>query len=120
VGLVSPAQTVTLSNTGSSVLSISSIIIFYPNLYDFAQTNTCGASVAAGAKCVISVTFAPTDVGSRNASLQISDNGTGSPQTVSLSGTALPPPTPPGNFQIEVKAANGSDVHYMSLGGSVQ
>jgi hypothetical protein len=54
---------------------------------DFAQTNTCGASLAAGAACTIRVTFKPTTTVTRTGSLNVSDNTAGSPQMVSLSGS---------------------------------
>ena len=87
VGASSPAQTVTLSNTGSAGLSIAGLAVTGTNAGDFAQTNTCGSSVAAGGNCTIGVTFTPAATGSRTASLSISDNASGSPQMVALSGT---------------------------------
>ena len=91
VGTTSAAQAVTLSNTGSAALSITSLAVAGTNAGDFAQTNTCGSSVAAGGNCTISVTFTPTASGSRSASVSISDNASGSPQTVNLSGTGTVP-----------------------------
>jgi phosphodiesterase/alkaline phosphatase D-like protein len=95
INTTSAAQNVTLSNTGGSTLTISSIAIAGANPGDFAQTNTCGTSVAAGANCTISVTFTPTVAAARTATLSISDNAAGSPQTVSLSGTGTGTGTPP-------------------------
>ena len=91
VGTTSTAQTLTLSNTGNAALSITSLALTGTNASDFAQTNTCGSSVAAGANCTISVTFTPSASGSRTASVSITDNASGSPQTVSLSGTGTAP-----------------------------
>src|SRR5207248_2005915 len=64
------AQTVTLSNTGNAALAITGIAA----TGDFAQTTTCGASLAAGANCAISVTFTPTAIGTRTGAVTISDN----------------------------------------------
>ena len=89
VGTTSAAQSVTLNNTGSAALTITSIAVTGTNPGDFAQTNTCGASVAAGGNCSISVTFTPTAAGSRGASVTITDNAAGSPHTVALSGTGV-------------------------------
>ena len=86
VGTTSAPKTVTLTNTGTGPLSISSIGIAGTNSADFSQTNNCGASVAAGAKCSISLTFKPSVIGSRVAALAIADNASGSPQQVSLKG----------------------------------
>ena len=87
VGKTSTAHTVNLSNTGNAALSITSLALTGTNGSNFAETNTCGKSLAAGARCTISVTFTPSASGSRKASLSITDNARGSPQTVSLSGT---------------------------------
>jgi phospholipase C len=87
VGTPSAAQVVTLTNSGGSTLSISSISLTGTNPGDFSQTNTCGTTVAAGANCTISVTFKPTDRNNRSATVSIADNATGSPQTVPLTGT---------------------------------
>src|SRR5207237_2305444 len=86
-----PAQAVTLTNSGSASLSINSIAIAGTNSADFAQTNNCGSSVAAGGSCTINVTFAPTTSGARSATLTVADNASGSPQTASLAGTGVAP-----------------------------
>ncbi len=87
VGTASAAQSITLNNTGNSAMSITSIALTGTNHCDFAQSNTCGSSVAAGANCTISVTFTPAATGTRSAAVTLTDNATGSPQTVSLTGT---------------------------------
>ncbi|MBV8945592.1 MAG: choice-of-anchor D domain-containing protein [Solirubrobacterales bacterium] len=90
-GTSSGPQTVTLSNTGSAALSISSISFTGTNAGDFSQTNNCPSSLANGANCTISVSFAPTGAGIRAASLQVTDNASDSPESVSLSGTGTAP-----------------------------
>ncbi len=94
IGTTSSAQTVTLTNTNTTPLTISSIALTGTNAGDFAQTNTCPVSpntLAANANCTISVTFTPqasSTEGTLTANVTITDNGNGSPQTVTLSGTA--------------------------------
>lgn len=83
VGTISPAQTVTLTNTGAITLTISSINA----IGNFLQTNTCGSSLPAGASCTINVTFKPTAKGTRTGTLTITDSAADSPQTVALTGT---------------------------------
>jgi hypothetical protein len=83
VGTTSSPLSVTLGNNLTTSLAITSISL----VGDFAQTNTCGSSVAAGTRCTISITFTPTVVGSRTGTLTVTDSGNNSPQTVSLSGT---------------------------------
>ena len=88
IGVTSAAQSVTLKNSGTATLTITSIAITGTNSGDFLKSSTtCGSSLAAGASCSIKVEFKPTASGSRAASVSITDNATGSPQTVSLSGT---------------------------------
>ena len=87
----SAAQTVTLTNTGSASLTISGYSFTGTNPTNFAQTHTCAATLAAGASCTISVTFTPSAAGARTASLAVSDNAAGSPQTVALTGTGNGP-----------------------------
>lgn len=91
VNRTSPAQKVTLMNTGSVALGITSLTLTGTNNGDFVQTNTCGTFVAVGSSCTISVIFTPTAAGARTASVSITDNATGSPQVVALTGTGLAP-----------------------------
>jgi probable HAF family extracellular repeat protein len=88
-GATSSSQTVTLTNVGTSSLSITGIAITGTDPGDFAQTQTCGSSLATGASCSINVTFKPTELGTRTAALSVSDNAAGSPRRVSLSGTGV-------------------------------
>jgi hypothetical protein len=85
-GTTSPAQSVTLTNYGAAALSITGIGFAGADPGDFAETNTCNGSVAPAASCIIKVTFKPTGINARTASLSITDNAPGSPQTISLSG----------------------------------
>jgi hypothetical protein len=89
VPTASASQTVTLSNTGTGALTISSLAIAGSNSGDFSKTTTCGSSVAAGGNCTVTVIFAPAVQGSRSAGLTITDNAAGSPHTVALSGTGV-------------------------------
>jgi hypothetical protein len=91
LGTTSAPKNFTLTNTGSSPLSITGIGITGSNPGDFAQTNDCGTSVATGASCTFTVTFTPTASGNRSATLNITDNAGGSPQHVSLAGTGIGP-----------------------------
>jgi hypothetical protein len=80
---------ITFQNTGSGPLNIQSIaaITTQGASGTFTESNNCGASLAVNAQCTLSVTFAPTAVGSATGSLQITDNAGGSPQTIPLSGS---------------------------------
>ncbi len=87
VGYSGVTQATTLTNIGSTALSITGITIAGTDPGDFLQTNTCGTGVGAGGSCSINVTFVPKAAGARSAYVAISDNGGGSPQHLPLSGT---------------------------------
>jgi hypothetical protein len=80
------SKSITLTNVGSTTLTIYSIRITGPDAGAFSQSNTCGSSVGPGQSCTITVTFSG---GSRahvyRGILDVSDNGGPSPQSVSLS-----------------------------------
>jgi hypothetical protein len=88
-GTTAAAQAATLSNTGNATLNISSIALAGTNPTNFAittGTNSCGETLSSGATCNIYVTFTPASAASFSASLQVTDNAAGSPQSTSLSG----------------------------------
>ena len=94
----SSLKTVTLTNLGSTPLSISSlsVVSFAPltptgtKAGDFTiQSGSCvaGGSVAGLGSCTITVAFKPAAAGVRSATLVIRDSDPGSPQSVRLRGT---------------------------------
>ena len=87
VGTRSLPKKITLTNKGTAAVNISGIAITGTDAGDFAETNTCGKSVASGASCFIKVTFKPLVKGKRTADVSVYDNGGGSPQEVGLTGT---------------------------------
>jgi uncharacterized repeat protein (TIGR03803 family) len=87
VGTTSAPKVVTLTNNLSTAVTITGITFTGTNPGDYAQTNTCGSSVAAKAKCTISVTFTPHAAGTRTATLNVADDANNSPQRVALTGT---------------------------------
>ena len=90
VGVPSAPQNIILINSQSVTLNITGGITFTgANPADFSQTNNCNGSVVAGASCTISVTFTPSAVGSRSATLNVNDDGPNSPQNAALTGTGL-------------------------------
>ena len=85
VGSTSASQSVTVNNPGASAITISSIVASGP----FAETNTCGSALAAGASCTVSATFTPTAGGAATGELAITNSATATPIGASLSGTGL-------------------------------
>jgi len=92
VGITSNPQPVTLTNTGTGLLVMSSIVFRGHTYQDFAQTNNCALGVVGGASCTISVTFTPLRTGDRSTTMMVYDNyNIKGAQTVSLSGTGVGP-----------------------------
>ena len=87
IGTTSAAQTVTLTNSGSAILAISSIALTGANTNQYGETNNCPATLISGGTCTISVTFSPTIMSTVTANVSITSNAPGSPQTISLLGT---------------------------------
>ena len=96
LGFSSTTQTLTITNLGSTTIALNLSQAGTASA-DFAWgltlENNC-ASVAgqilyAGNSCTLQITFTPSAVGPRNASLLISSNAPSSPLTVPLTGTGL-------------------------------
>ncbi len=98
VGSASPPLRVTASNTGTGSMNFSSLSLggAQASDYSLAGSTTCkvGTPVAGGSSCVIDIVFTPGALGVRNGSLTVAANATGSPATVSLTGTATASPVP--------------------------
>lgn len=89
VGEPSAAGSVTISNSGNSALTISSVSISGPEAEEFNQTNDC-STMAPGGSCTVTAVFQPSALGNRNAVLTITSNDAMSPQvTVPLSGEGI-------------------------------
>jgi len=91
VGTTSPAQQLTLHNTGGATLTGIGLT-FSSTVYSRAG-GTCVATLTAGNTCTINIVFKPTAAGLVSSTLTIAGNVavTGSP--VTLTGTGLTPGT---------------------------
>jgi hypothetical protein len=87
IGTASTAQQVTLTNAGGVALTLIAASL---SPGDFSVVNACGNSLAAHSSCVFNVTFAPTTIGVRTATLTITDQFHF--QTVTISGTGIAGP----------------------------
>jgi len=89
IGNSATAKPVTLTNNQSVALTNINITISGPAAY--TQVNTCGTSIPTGGQCTITVTFAPTTSGAQTGTVNISDNASNSPQSISLQGSGTVP-----------------------------
>jgi hypothetical protein len=108
-------QTVTVTNTGTADLILNTVALTGNDAADFALANpasgvacTGGLTVAVKASCSIDVTFDPSVVGDRSASLVFTPQNIGA-ATVALTGT--------GTAQAEPFAA--SDVATLNFGSQL-
>ena len=104
-GPTSP-QVVSVINSGAAPMSITGITVAGADASDFVlDGGTCsgGATVTGNSSCTIEVAFAPSQVGSRSASLQVTTsagaldgslNGTGTSPSPTPSPTPGPTPMP--------------------------
>jgi hypothetical protein len=86
----SSSITINLKNTNpGGTLTISGMTLSGTDAADFSENHACDSAVlaAAGGTCSFTVTFKPSAVGKRTASLKIAENGGASPISVTLSGS---------------------------------
>lgn len=85
-GTTSASKALTLKNTGTTSLTISSVSASG----DYSETDNCaGQSIAANGTCTIHVSFAPTNAGTIKGTITVTDAAKTSPQVVALTGTAV-------------------------------
>jgi phospholipase C len=82
LGVPSNPLNVTLTNKGTSTITISSLQM----IGDFSQTNKCNNQIPVGGKCVISVRFTPTETDYRYGALVVNSSDPASPHTIRAYG----------------------------------
>jgi len=114
VGVPSALTVITLTNSGTAQLNLTSITVTGTNVGDFVLsatgTSPClfgASSLAAGSSCTFNTTFTPGAIGARSASITVTSNATGSPQKVALAGTGT-------DFSVSVSPSSAA----VSAGGT--
>ena len=91
IGVTSPPQTATLTNTGQSPLTVSTAAA---SANYAVSANGCTSALAPGATCTVSVTFTPPSAGTFTGTLTLTDNDPfSSQQIVNLTGTGATGPS---------------------------
>jgi hypothetical protein len=86
VGTPSTAQAVTVTNSGTTPLTISNITASG----DFSETDNCTkAALQPNTNCVIQVTFTPSAAVASIGAITLTDSGSGSPQVILATGTGV-------------------------------
>jgi hypothetical protein len=84
IGTTSAAQTVSLTNSGTTAMTFSSVTSSGP---PFRMTaNTCSGSLAPGAQCSITAEFTAQVIGAVSGGITINDSASSKPQFVELIG----------------------------------
>jgi len=95
IGSSSPAQTLTVNNTGDADLVIGLISLTDTNASEFSiQNNNCSSqTIAPLGMCTVDIIFSPTSEGLKIANLSIPSNDPDTPQSsVQLNGVGNAPP----------------------------
>ena len=92
----SSAQSVVLTNSGTGSLVLGALTLGGANQgeYVVGPNNCNNATLSPSGTCSFSVSFRPTAIGIRTASVSIPSNAAGSPSSVSLIGTSIGPLAP--------------------------
>ena len=110
VGVPSAGRIFTVSNTGGAASGTASVQVTGANAGDFAvSANTCTGAIPAGASCTFTVTFTPSALGSRTATVGVNASPGGS-LSVPLSGE--------GAAAALLLISTGSDFGQVEAGGS--
>ena len=92
VGTQSQPQTVTVTNTGSLALHVSSLVPGGDADFSVLSSNCVGIAVAPGGTCAIQMVFAPKSAGSGLATLNINSDAGNNPVGFASLGTGVNPP----------------------------
>ena len=86
-GLYQP-RTVTLSNTGTATLNLTSIALTGTG-FSIANPGSCGASLAPSASCEIRIQFDPATQANATGTLSVVSDAAGSPHQVAVQGSGV-------------------------------
>lgn len=121
-GSTSSANAITLTNIGTLPLNFSVDISGEFSIVN--STSTCTSPLAAGASCVVNVTFNPATYDSnpstmaannaKSGALTITSDAPGSPHSVNLRGTALPSGSSTGNTSTPNVSLSPSTIAFTS------
>jgi hypothetical protein len=92
VGVPSAAQNFSVTNTGSANLTITLVASTNTAEFPISSDGCAGSTLTPQQQCVVGVRFSPTLGGNRSGTITVTDNATGSPQIVTLTGTGYGTP----------------------------
>ncbi len=115
-GTTSAPRTLLLKNTGTAPLTIDEIVIGGVHAAEFARVvggaDNCGALLAPGASCTITLTFTPSAAGQRTGQLRIENSSAGGVVLVSLSGRGTEIPEVASIVRVGSSPTNAASVQF--------
>ncbi|HTX77239.1 MAG TPA: choice-of-anchor D domain-containing protein, partial [Terracidiphilus sp.] len=82
----SAPQNVSVTNNGDATLNITQVASSDSVEFPVVQDGCTGQSLAQFSSCIISVAFSPNTTGTLSATIGVTDNASGSPQKLNLTG----------------------------------
>jgi len=92
VNVASGPLAVVVTNAGSGVVTLGSLVVGGPDASRYAAGGNCAGTLAPGANCTITVVFTPLAVGPFSASVSLSSNASNAPTTFAVGGTGTTDP----------------------------
>ncbi|HSB81402.1 MAG TPA: choice-of-anchor D domain-containing protein, partial [Candidatus Methylomirabilis sp.] len=97
----SVSRTLKITNTGAASLDVTSIALCSGTSTEFTWSPSAPLTIAAGAELVLTVTYAPVDVGTDTGCLEVASNDPVTPAAqVNLTGTGA---QPAGGLDLDIK-----------------
>lgn len=117
----SGTMSASLTNTGTANLVLSSVTLGGTNPAEFTRSGTCAAAVslAPAASCSVDVTFKPTAIGTRSATITIGHNATPNTSVLSLTGNGAAAPAPAAGLSATTLAFGNQTVGMTSAAKTV-
>ncbi len=112
IGQTSASQTLTLTNTGTGVLGITSIYSYG----DFPQTNNCPTSLGVGASCTFTVTYTAGVQGTEYGNLYVYTDSASYLATASFTGTGTAPAPTITSLSVTNAPAGAADTFIVMTG----
>ncbi len=85
LNMTSGLRPVTVTNTGTAPLTVSSVAASA----EYADTSTCTSPVNPGGTCTLNISFTPTALGTQTGTVTLNSNASNDPQVVNLTGNGF-------------------------------
>lgn len=94
IGTQSSPLAVSIVNTGTAAVAVGAVSSSHAAEFSVVSQTCTSAPVPANGDCQVAVAFTPAAAGPRSATISVSSNGGGSPQSFTVGGTGVVDDTP--------------------------